>query len=121
MSSDVTSLRFAVLRHEGHGEAHFDLLFEITPGSDLATWRSPDWPILQPTELLKLKPHRRAYLQFEGQIPGDRGSVHRIAEGTYRRSESENQWHIQFIDPPNLPPIRLRPLNSEIWQADPKN
>lgn len=78
------SLRYVVLRHEGVGEPHFDLMFETSAGSDLATWRSTDWPVGKESELLHLRNHRRAYLQYEGLISGDRGQVVRVHEGTHR-------------------------------------
>ena len=75
------TLRFVVLHHTNIPEPHFDLMIETSPGSNLATWRSPCWPIDEPTELEKLRDHRRDYLEFEGQITGDRGTVTRISRG----------------------------------------
>jgi len=69
-------LRYVVLRHEDVDEPHFDLMFETRAGSDLATWRASEWPIIDTTEFTPLRPHRRAYLQYEGAISGDRGTVH---------------------------------------------
>jgi hypothetical protein len=71
-------LRYVVLRHEGVDDPHFDLMFETSPGSDLATWRSNEWPITPTTPFTPLRPHRRAYLTYEGVISGDRGTVHRL-------------------------------------------
>jgi len=71
-------LRYVVLRHEDVDEPHFDLMFETRAGSDLATWRASEWPIIDTTEFTPLRPHRRAYLQYEGAISGDRGTVHRV-------------------------------------------
>ncbi len=76
--------RYVILRHEGVADPHFDLMFEIEVGSSLATWRSPTWPIAQPTRLVKLEDHRRDYLEYEGPVSGDRGTVTRVAAGTYR-------------------------------------
>jgi hypothetical protein len=115
MSSE--SLRFVVLRHEGVGDPHFDLMLEIEPGGKLATWRSPRWPIDRPTELHELGAHRRDYLQYQGEISGGRGSVRRVAEGTYCRVENGQRWRIQFIDPANFPPIVIEPLAPPHWRA----
>src|SRR3954469_3481557 len=71
-------LRYVVLRHESVDDPHFDLMFETKPGSDLVTWRATEWPITDTTEFTPLRPHRRAYLQYEGPISGDRGTVHRL-------------------------------------------
>jgi hypothetical protein len=80
-----TPLRYVILRHEGIDSPHFDLMFELTPGGLLATWRSDAWPIEQPTPLLRLGDHRRDYLTFEGPLTGNRGSVRRVEAGTFSR------------------------------------
>jgi hypothetical protein len=76
-------LRYVVLRHEGVEEPHFDLMFETKKGSDLATWRVGEWPVSEGSEFKQLRAHRRAYLQYEGAISGERGMVHRVHEGTH--------------------------------------
>lgn len=65
-------------------EPHFDLLFETSAGSALAAWRSPVWPLLGTIAVQRLKDHRRAYLEYEGEISGGRGHVTRVAGGTFR-------------------------------------
>ena len=77
-------LRYVVLRHEDVPEPHFDLMFESESGGDLATWRSPVWPLQDQTKLVHLGEHRRAYLEFEGPISGGRGQVRRVAAGNFR-------------------------------------
>jgi hypothetical protein len=71
-------LKYVVLRHEGMDEPHFDLMFETKPGSDLATWRANEWPISPQTQFTPLRPHRRAYLQYQGALSDNRGTVHRL-------------------------------------------
>src|SRR5258708_30323800 len=78
------SLHYVVLRHEGIDDPHFDLMFEIAPGADLATWRSHKWPIDSQTPLVRLKDHRRDFLKFEGPLTKDRGHVTRITSGRFR-------------------------------------
>ena len=80
-------LRYVVLRHEGVEEGHFDLMFETKRGSDLATWRVREWPIGEGSEFVQLRAHRRVYLEYEGAISGDRGSVHRVHSGTHAVEE----------------------------------
>jgi len=87
------NLKYVVLRHEGVDEPHFDLLFETKPGSDLATWRANEWPITPTTEFTPLRPHRRAYLDYEGAISGDRGTVHRLHTGNHV-VESDSPEHL---------------------------
>ena len=76
-------LQYVVLRHDGVDHPHYDLLFEISPGSLLAAWRSESWP---PGDgaLVPLPPHRRRYLSYEGPIEGNRGVVKRVAEGRHQ-------------------------------------
>lgn len=81
---EAAPLRHVVLRHEGIPDPHFDLMFETSPGSALATWRSPIWPLVDThTELVALPDHRREYLDYEGPLSNNRGSVRRVASGTH--------------------------------------
>ena len=89
MSASAAELRYVVLRHEGFGDAHFDLMFESSRGSPLMTWRSPVWPLQRPTPLTKLPDHRQEYLQYEGEISRNRGSVRRVDSGICRISSVE--------------------------------
>jgi hypothetical protein len=79
----MQSLRYVVLRHKGYGEPHFDLMFETSTGSELLTWRSPEWPPTPTTRMTYLAAHRREYLDYEGPVSGDRGSVRRIHQGEH--------------------------------------
>lgn len=70
-----------ILEHD-HPFLHWDFLLETE--TLLTTWR-----LLQPpaadTEVAaeRLPDHRRRYLTYEGPVSGDRGSVTRIAAGTF--------------------------------------
>jgi len=81
VSNKAPTLRFVILHHEGIDQPHFDLMFETAPASALATWRSPRWPIDGPTQLIRLGEHRREYLEYEGPLTGERGSVRRVTTG----------------------------------------
>ena len=75
--------RFAVLRHDAPGGLHFDLLLEM--GQTLKAWALPQAPP-GPVEMTceALPDHRPIYLDYEGPVSGDRGSVVRWDRGTYR-------------------------------------
>ncbi len=96
----VAAGRYVVLRHEvaissqerlrpspevsPRGD-HFDWMFEV--GEELLTWACEEW--LSPTDAsdaaaLHLPPHRLAYLDYEGEVSGDRGTVRRVEAGTHR-------------------------------------
>lgn len=83
---------FAVLRHDGVAEPHFDLLFESRPGGDLTTFRLDRWPVREATAGVRLRDHRRLYLTYEGPVPGDRGHVARVDEGTLEAREADGGW-----------------------------
>jgi len=78
----MPDLRFVILRHEGVESPHFDLMFETSSGSDLATFRCPKWPVTLGTELTALSDHRRAYLDYEGPLSNNRGHVTRVLSGS---------------------------------------
>ncbi|MGH7175792.1 MAG: hypothetical protein ACREJC_00300 [Tepidisphaeraceae bacterium] len=78
------NLRYVVLRHEGIPDPHFDLMLETAPGSKLATWRAPVWPIDGPVEIVLIGDHRREYLDYEGPLSENRGHVRRVDAGTCR-------------------------------------
>ncbi len=81
------TLRYAILLHTGHGADHYDLLFETSPGSALATWRSPVWPLENGTPLTSLPDHRPVYLDYEGPVSNGRGTVRRVASGHHTLRE----------------------------------
>lgn len=96
--------RYVVLHHTGVAQPHYDLMFETRPGPALKTWRSPRWPIEQPTPLEPLADHRADYLTYEGPVSGRRGSVKRVEQGRYVVSpawgdspESE-RWHVTLYE-----------------------
>lgn len=78
--------RFVILRHEtpsGHERGpHFDLMLEA--GGVLRTWSLLELPaegkVIQGEAL---PDHRLAYLDYQGPVSGDRGSVSRVDEGEY--------------------------------------
>lgn len=76
--------RFVILLHEtppGHSRGmHYDLMLEH--GDALWTWACDALPIAGTSvSAERLADHRLAYLDYEGPVSGDRGSVHRVAGG----------------------------------------
>jgi hypothetical protein len=73
--------RFVLLQHD-HPFLHWDFMLER--GAALRTWRLPQPPtagvVLDATPLGE---HRLAYLDYEGPLSGDRGTVSRWDHGTY--------------------------------------
>ena len=78
--------RFVILRHECPTDyvrpSHWDLMVE--QGGVLRTWAMQSLPVAGATlEVEALADHRLDYLDYEGPVAGDRGSVQRWDAGTY--------------------------------------
>lgn len=83
--------RYVILKHETADGVHFDLMLE--QGDALRTWSLAQAPTPGVEVCAKALPdHRLAYLDYEGPVSGNRGTVTRWDRGTYeveRQSESE--------------------------------
>ena len=74
--------RFVILEHD-HPFLHWDLLLEEECSA--RTWRLLRKPCLrEPIAAEPLPDHRLMYLDYEGVVSGDRGSVKRFLAGTYQ-------------------------------------
>ena len=101
--------RFVLLRHQcppGYEKpSHWDFMLEADGG--LRTWELRELPsawaaLLGETSgsfVVKATPlpdHRLAYLDFEGPLSGDRGSVHRCDGGTYELLQQPTEQRIEI-------------------------
>ena len=78
--------QFVLLQHD-HPELHWDFMLES--GDVLLTWRLDQIPgELAEIEAQALPDHRKAYLDYEGPVSGDRGSVVRIDRGSFELLKS---------------------------------
>ncbi len=106
------ALRYVVLRHEGAGEGagapHFDFMFETQPGSMLQTWRLREWPVYSAQEAERIRDHRPAFLTYQGDLGGERGSVTRVDEGTCTIEAEHRRLR-----------IRLNPGSAVLFDQDP--
>lgn len=69
---------------------HWDLMFESE--GRLLTWAVDELPVAGAALIGQpLADHRIDYLNYEGPISGDRGSVTRISGGTFRRVDQSSQ------------------------------
>jgi len=115
--------RFVILRHEtppGYERpTHFDLLLEW--GDTLRTWALPALPtpsVELPCE--ELAPHRREYLDYEGEVSAGRGSVTQVAAGTYDLLEQSSQLVRVRLNGPKLNGVLGLTRNepeSALWTA----
>jgi hypothetical protein len=79
--------RFVILEHD-HPSLHWDFMLES--GDVLRTWRLAQPP--SPGVAVAAEPsfdHRPFYLDYEGPVSGDRGTVKRWDAGTYRLEHEE--------------------------------
>ncbi len=105
--------RFVILLHETPADSprprHYDLMFErdspaaaanlAHPGPpSLRTWACAECPVLVPSTMAdELADHRPAYLEYEGEISQGRGTVRRMAQGTYvQLAESADRLHARL-------------------------
>jgi len=83
--------RFSILAHD-HPAPHWDLFLET--GNVLRSWR-----LLQPLAAGTVVPaqptgdHRLLYLDYEGPVSGDRGSVTRVDGGNFNW-ETDSTEHV---------------------------
>jgi hypothetical protein len=86
--------RFVVLSHDSPRGLHWDFMLEAGPV--LKTWALRDEPCRDAVNVAEaLADHRLAYLDYEGPISANRGSVLRWDRGSYSiESQTENEWVI---------------------------
>jgi hypothetical protein len=84
--------RFTISHHTGSKEGdHYDLMLEH--GDVLKTWRLANTAFLIAQVGRQIKDHRKTYLEYEGEISGDRGRVKIWDTGTY----SVDEWKEERI------------------------
>ena len=100
--------RFVILRHDSPRGVHYDLMVEV--GDVLKTWAMPQPPKAAVEMTCDALPdHRLAYLDYEGPIAGERGSVTRWDRGTCRIIEqSDTQWVVEFHGEKLVGPVTLK-------------
>ena len=110
--------RYVILQHETTGGVHFDFMLEM--GGVLKTWSFSQSP-LQGVEINAeaLPDHRLAYLDYEGPVSGDRGSVTRWDRGTYEvECQSETELILQLKGEILMGRVSLRRSSApqNLWQ-----
>jgi hypothetical protein len=86
--------RFVVLRHDSPRGLHWDLMLEAGPV--LKTWALGGEPCRDALITAEaLADHRPAYLDYEGPLSAQRGSVLRWDQGSYTVArQNESEWVI---------------------------
>jgi len=76
--------RFVILYHQSPAGEHWDVMLETD--SALTTWSIPPQCLSGASFVcpaIRLPDHRKHYLDYEGEVSGNRGTVSRIESGTY--------------------------------------
>jgi hypothetical protein len=112
--------QFVILQHDAPGGRHFDFMLEAS--GVLKTWQLPEPP--RPGVAIKcqaLIDHRLAYLDYEGPVSGDRGSVTRLDRGEYTTEQhTETLWTVRIAGNQIVGLATLRRLSetSTRWQFE---
>ncbi len=75
--------RFVILHHRLDSGEHWDLMLER--GEVLLTWQLLREPVNReslPIPARRIGDHRKAYLDYEGPLTGNRGTVRRVDSGS---------------------------------------
>jgi len=86
--------RFVILEHD-HPTLHWDIMLEL--GGVLKTWRLPAPPPEDSRQAISIGDHRLAYLDYEGPVSGQRGTVKRWDAGTYETlAQTASAWMVRL-------------------------
>jgi hypothetical protein len=111
--------RFVILCHQMPPQSprpdHWDLMLE--DGDHLLTWSLPAAPLVgEQFWALPLAEHRLDYLDYEGPLTGDRGSVTRHDWGSYKKLSDNDQQQVFMLrgqDKPSRVTIRKKNKNAK--------
>ena len=107
-------MRFVILEHD-HPVLHWDLMLEA--GGVLQTWRLAEMPALgKEIEAMALGDHRILYLDYEGPVSGDRGTVKRWDAGTFEVTASEDGRELLLDGGRVRGCVRLEQIEGDTWR-----
>ncbi len=110
--------RFALVRHDSPHGMHFDFFLEA--GNVLRTWALPQLPERGLDMACEALPdHRLAYLDYEGPVSGDRGTVSCWDRGTYRiHRQDETQLVVELAGEKIVGRVALRNVATEMRSGE---
>jgi len=89
-----------ILEHD-HPYLHWDLLIES--GDVLYAWRLSECPAPgRRVSAERIPDHRSLYLNYEGRVSGDRGTVARVCAGQLDDGAGTNSYHVLDSSPISL-------------------
>ena len=106
--------RFVILEHD-HPVRHWDLMLQM--GEVLRTWRLEKPPMVDvPIAAAASFDHRLMYLDYQGPISGNRGSVTRWEGGCYEiERQSEGNLIFKVFGERLIGKIELRLEGNQQW------
>lgn len=104
--------KFVILFHSGCGTDHYDLMLEME--DYLATWKFASFPTAGAT-CLKLPPHRKAYLTYQGPVSDNRGEVTRIDKGRCDLTETPEGLHANLCGKKISGDFLLAEISNDEW------
>ncbi|WP_417382592.1 DNA polymerase ligase N-terminal domain-containing protein [Gimesia sp.] len=92
-----------VILHHDHPQVHWDLMLE--EDGVLKTWRLPVPPEIDPASdetsldltAESLPDHRLVYLEYEGPVSGERGTVTRWDRGSFTLLEKKEGLYVALL------------------------
>ncbi len=107
--------RFVILEHD-HPVLHWDLMLEA--GGVLQTWRLAQAPELgRAIDAAALGDHRLAYLDYEGPVSGDRGTVCRWDAGTFENEAGLQDARILAVQGTRVRGrVKLEHVQEKCWR-----
>jgi hypothetical protein len=115
--AETPSTRFVILHHRLADGEHWDLMLEHE--GVLLTWQLAENPILAgdgPLPARRIADHRVFYLDYEGPVSKDRGSVRPIVAGKVQFLELSPQLcRFKLFDSAFSGEFRLESPQSGVW------
>jgi hypothetical protein len=111
--------RYVILQHVGKGPDHYDLMLQA--GDSLATWQfgqnPADIPTGDPHACQRIQNHRQGYLNYEGPVSDNRGTVTRVDAGVYDTLHADQGfWKVALHSPAGDRIVEFRQLDSCEWR-----
>ncbi len=114
--------RFVILHHEmpdsSEKPTHFDVMLEYQ--GELVTFSIEGWPEnAAPVVAQRLSAHRIEYLDYQGPVSGNRGTVSQFDRGTYEPvgdvTGDFDEWQLILSGSANRGRLHIYTKNGESW------
>lgn len=107
--------RYVLLEHRWNG-VHYDLMLEHEGW--LRTWKMVEALQTGDQPITELPRHRLAYLEYEGPVSGDRGTVRRVATGKFEGNAGQDSEIIVQLTGTLQGTLRLMLVKAPEWKLN---